>query len=166
MSMNGEYLRVTPKQLARALKDPEWALDFAEEIQDTQDDDSTAAAEALYFTTHQTWHLLDYLLTRSAFPVDIVHGEATLGDADDWGYGPPRYLTADRVRLAADTLARTTYDHLIHGVDHSELAAADVYPRIWDSPASLEWARDLFTPWTEFFRAAADDGHAMLIWLD
>lgn len=34
MSMNGEYLRVTPAELDRALKDPEWALDLAEEIQD------------------------------------------------------------------------------------------------------------------------------------
>ncbi|MEU0676975.1 DUF1877 family protein [Streptomyces sp. NPDC006172] len=32
--MNGEYLRVTPAELDRALKDPEWALDLAEEIQD------------------------------------------------------------------------------------------------------------------------------------
>ncbi|WP_406071026.1 DUF1877 family protein [Streptomyces sp. NBC_01020] len=34
MSMNGEYLRVTPAELDRALKDPAWALDLADEIQD------------------------------------------------------------------------------------------------------------------------------------
>jgi hypothetical protein len=47
---------------------------------------------------HQTWDLLGFLLRRSAFPVDIVHGEEPLA-ADDWGYGPPQYLTPDRVRL-------------------------------------------------------------------
>ncbi|GHG78748.1 hypothetical protein GCM10018779_58960 [Streptomyces griseocarneus] len=36
-------------------------------------------------------------------------------------------------------------------------------PQAWDSSASLEWARDLFTPLTEFFRGAASTGHAMLI---
>ncbi|MER6465441.1 YfbM family protein [Streptomyces sp. NPDC001228] len=166
MSMNGEYLRVTPDELARVLKDPEWALDVAEEIQDAHEDNGTTAAEARHFTTHQTWNLLDFLLKRSVFPVDIVHGEELFDEADDWGYGPPRYLTADRVRLAADTLAQLTYDQLVKGVDHSELAAAAIYPQIWDSPTSLDWAGDVFTPLTEFFQAAATDGHAMVIWLD
>ncbi|MET9119675.1 YfbM family protein [Streptomyces longwoodensis] len=165
MSMNGEYLRVRRAELDQALKDPAWALDLAAAIQDAQEELEPAPQEARYFTTHQTWDLLGFLLRRSAFPVDIVHGEKPLA-ADDWGYGPPRYLTHDRVRLAADTLHRTTYDRLIQGVDPSELAKAEIYPRFWDSPTSLEWARDLFTPLTEFFRGAASTGHAMLIWLD
>ncbi len=164
MSMNGEYLRVTPAELDRALKDPEWAWDLAEETQDAQaeGDPARAPAEARHFTTHQTWHLLSFLLQRSAFPVDVVHGEEPLA-SDDWGYGPPQYLTPERVQLAADTLHRTTYDQLIQGVDPSELAKAEVYPQIWDSPASLEWASDLFTPLTAFFCGAASAGHAMLI---
>ncbi|MER5666168.1 YfbM family protein [Streptomyces mirabilis] len=165
MSMNGEYLRVTPAELDRALKDPAWALDLAEEIQDKQDESEPAPSEARHFTTHQTWNLLGFLLRRSAFPVDIVHGEEPLA-ADDWGYGPPKYLTPDQVRLAADTLHQTTYDQLIRGVDPSELVEAEIYPQIWDSPASLEWARDMFTPLTEFFRGASSAGHAILIWLD
>ncbi|MCY0951450.1 DUF1877 family protein [Streptomyces sp. H27-S2] len=68
--------------------------------------------------------------------------------------------------LAADILRQTTYDQLIRDVDPSELTKSEVYPHIWDSPASLEWARDLFTPLTEFFRGAASTDHAMLIWLD
>ncbi|MFI5530133.1 YfbM family protein [Kitasatospora sp. NPDC051853] len=165
MSMNGEYLRVTPGELARALEDPEWALDFASDVQD-QEDEETAPADARHFTTHQTWNLLGFLLKRSDFPVDIVFGEELIPEADDWGYEPPRYLTVDRVRLAADSLNRMTYDDLIHGVDHNELTAAEVYPQIWDSPTSLEWARDLLVPLTEFFQAAASAEHAMVIWLD
>ncbi|MFE6457241.1 YfbM family protein [Streptomyces cinereoruber] len=165
MSMNGEYLRVTPAELDRALQDPEWALDLAEEIQDAQEEREPAPNEARHFSTHQTWGLLGFLLRRSAFPVDIVHGEEPL-TTDDWGYGPPQYLTPDRVRLAADTLRRTTYEQLVRDVDPSELVEAEVYPRIWDSPTSLEWARDLFTPLTEFFQGAASTGYAMLIRLD
>lgn len=161
MSMNGEYLRVTPGELARVLEDPEWVLDLAEE-----DDDRATPAEARHFSTHQTWHLLDFLLKRSLFPVDIVYGEEPLPEADDWGYGPPRYVTAGRVRLAAEALTRMTYDQMIRGLDRSELVAAEIYPQIWDSPTSLDRARDLFIPLTEFFRAAASDGHALVIWLD
>ncbi|MEE1931280.1 DUF1877 family protein [Streptomyces sp. TRM 70351] len=61
---------------------------------------------------------------------------------------------------------QTTYDQLIQGVDPSELTEAEVYPQVWDSPTSLEWARDLFAPLTDFFQGAACTGHAMLIWLD
>ncbi|MET9724344.1 YfbM family protein [Streptomyces zaomyceticus] len=165
MSMNGEFLRVTPGELARALEDPEWALDFAAEVQE-QEDDRTAPAEARHFTTHQTWHLLDFLLKRLAFPVDITYGEEPIPEADDWGYEPPRYLTDERVRLAAERLGRMTYAELIRGVDQAELVAAEVYPQIWDSPSSLEWAGDVFPALTEFFQAAASAGHAIVIWLD
>ncbi|MGW7460226.1 DUF1877 family protein [Streptomyces sp. NPDC054797] len=68
--------------------------------------------------------------------------------------------------MAAGALHRTTYDQLIQGVAPSELTKVEVYPQIWDSPPSLEWAKDLFTPLTEFFRGAASAGHAMLIWVD
>ncbi|MDX2561286.1 DUF1877 family protein [Streptomyces sp. TX20-6-3] len=54
----------------------------------------------------------------------------------------------------------------VEGVDPSELTKAEIYPQIWDSPASLEWADDLFTPLTAFFQDAASAGHAMLIWID
>lgn len=165
MSMNGEYLRVTPEELARAVEDPEWAMELADETQDAQEENELAPTEARHFTTHKTWDLLGFLLRRVAIPVDIVHGEEPLAE-DDWGYGPPQYLTADRVQLAADALHQVTYDQLIHGVDHSELAEAGTYPQMWDSPTSLEWARDLFTSLTAFFQAAASAGHAMLIWLD
>ncbi|MGW7195671.1 DUF1877 family protein [Streptomyces chryseus] len=87
-------------------------------------------------------------------------------DADDWGYEPPRYLTTERVRLAAEKLSQMPYDELIRSVDHAELAAAEIYPQIWDSPTSLEWARDLFPALTEFFQAAASADHAIVIWLD
>ncbi|MFD4702503.1 YfbM family protein [Streptomyces niveus] len=166
MSMNGEYLRVTPGELTRALKDPGWALDLADEIQDAQEDGEAAPAEARHFTTHHSWNLLDFLLKRSAFPVDIVYGEEPFAEADDWGYGPPRYLTAERVQQAADRLAQMTYDELIHGVDHTELVAAEIYPQIWDSPTSLEWARDLFARLADLFQAAASADHAMVLWLD
>ncbi|MER6853784.1 DUF1877 family protein [Streptomyces flaveolus] len=83
MSMNGEYLRVTPAELDRALKDPDWALDLAEAIQDAQEEQESAPHEARHFTTHKTWDLLGFLLRRSAFPVDIVHGEELLASPGD-----------------------------------------------------------------------------------
>ncbi|ETA71120.1 YfbM family protein [Actinospica robiniae] len=166
MSMIGEYLRVTPSELSRAIEDPQWALDHAEQIQDAQDENEQSPKEAKHFSTYKTWDMLGFLLRRFHFPVDVVHGEEDFADDEDWGYGPPHFLTVERVRHAARELARTSYDDLIRDVDHTELAAANVYPLSWDSPTSLEWARDYYGQLTAFFSAAADAGDAVLVWLD
>ncbi|MDT3440645.1 MULTISPECIES: DUF1877 family protein [unclassified Pseudofrankia] len=164
--MIGEYLRVTPSQLDQAVKDPEWALDLAETIRDSQDESKPTPAEALHFSTYKTWDLLAFLLRRSSFPVDIIHGEECFAEDEDWGYGPPRYLPVERVRLAAEILQQTTYDQLIRTVTPSEIADADIYPKSANSADSLEWGRDYFIPLTAFFQGAAAAGHAVLAWLD
>ena len=45
MSMNGEYLRVTPAELDRALKDPEWAIAGAAHPATVPADAAVVAAE-------------------------------------------------------------------------------------------------------------------------
>lgn len=184
MSMIGEYLRMTPAELSRAIADPQWALDHAEQIQESEESDgsdeseqpeearpsqgssSSSPAAARHFTTYKMWDMLGFLLRRRGFPVDVVQGEEPFTDEEDWGYGPPRFLTVERVRLAASELSRLSYDDLIGGVSPEELSTAEVYPGRWDSPASLEWARDCFGQLSEFFHAAADAGDAVLVWLD
>ncbi|MGW2397384.1 YfbM family protein [Kitasatospora sp. NPDC001664] len=161
MSMNGEYLRVTPEELARALEDPEWAWDFADEAQDRSAEEDGGR----FFSTHRAWDLLGFLLKRSGFPVDVVHGEEPMPGAEDWGYGPPRHLTVAQVRSAAEGLERLSYDELIADVVQAELDATEIYPQI-DDTASLDWAREAFTPLVDFFRTAASAGHAVLVWID
>lgn len=121
MSMIGEYFRLTTAELERALEDPEWALDFIDETRDAEEESEPSPAEARHFSTYKTWDLLGFLLRRAGCPVDVVHGEEPLGQADDWGYGPPRYLPVERVRLGAEALDRTPYGQLIAHVDHQEL---------------------------------------------
>jgi hypothetical protein len=166
MSMIGEYLRVTPGELERAVKDPEWALDLVEQVEDAQEESEPAPGDAKHLSTYKTWGMLGFLFRRFGFPVDVVHGEEPFAEAEDWGYGPPRYLPVERVRLAARELGRIAYDDLIRDVDHVELSAADVYPQGWEARGSLEWARDYFGQLTLFFQAAANSGDAMLVWLD
>ncbi|MFF3775369.1 DUF1877 family protein [Streptomyces sp. NPDC002232] len=50
--------------------------------------------------------------------------------ADGWGYGPPRYLAADRVPLRAEALSGLTYDQLLDAVEPAELTEAEVHPLI------------------------------------
>jgi hypothetical protein len=165
MSMIGEYFRVTASELERALRDPEWALDFIDETRDAEEESAPSLAEARHFSTYKTWDLLGFLLRRSDCPVDVVHGEEPLGEAEDWGYGPPCYLPVERVRLGAEALGRMSYDQLIANVDRQELVTADVYPQGWDSTDSLDWARDWYSGLAQFLGVAACEGQAVIVWL-
>ncbi|MFE7382212.1 YfbM family protein [Streptomyces zhihengii] len=165
MSMIGEYFRLTPADLERAREDTDWALDHVEEVREAEEG-GPSSVPARHFSTYKAWHLLDHLLKRSGFPVDVVHGEEPLEGADDWGYGPPHYLTAERVRLCSTALSALTYDRLVDGVDPGELDAAEIYPLHWEDRAALEWGRGWFTGLTAYFAAAARDGHAVLVWID
>ncbi|MFJ3797897.1 YfbM family protein [Streptomyces sp. NPDC090088] len=166
MSMIGEYLRVTAAELDRAVQDPDWALDFVEQVQDAEEETEPAPAEARHFSTYKTWDMLRYLLARAEFPVNVIHGEVLFADDEDWGYGPPRYLLPERVRLAAEALRATGYGRLISGVDPAELTSAEVYPLGWSEPGVLEWGRPWYDGLTQFFEAAAKAEDAMLVWLD
>lgn len=166
MSMIGEYLRVTAAELDRVIQDPDWALDFIEEVQDAEEETEPAPAEARRFSTYKAWDMLRFLLARAEFPVNVIHGEEPFAEDEDWGYGPPRYLRPERVRLAAETLRATSYDQLVRGVDPAALTSAEVYPLGWSEPGSLEWGRPWYDGLTQFFDAAARADDAMLVWLD
>ncbi|MGW0190114.1 YfbM family protein [Streptomyces sp. NPDC003362] len=166
MSMIGEYLRVTAAELDRAIQDADWALDFAEEVQDAEEETEPAPTDARHFSTYKTWDLLRFLLARAEFPVNVIHGEEPFAEDEDWGYGPPRYLRPERVQCAAEALRATSYDALIRGVDPAELDGAEVYPLGWGEPGALEWGRPWYDGLTQFFQAAASADNAMLVWLD
>ncbi len=164
--MNGEYVRVTPDQLARAIEDPEWALELVEDVQDSEDGLDVASGKARHLSTHKAWNAIAFLLERVGFPVDIVYGEGRFADDEDWGYGPPRYLSAERVQAASEALAATSFARLTAGVTPPMLAEAGVYPQSWDEPDSLEWVRGWYAPLVSYFTDAASQGDAMIIWLD
>ncbi|MFD8540568.1 YfbM family protein [Streptomyces rubrogriseus] len=166
MSMIGEYLRVTDSELDRAIQDPDWALDFAEEVQDAEEETKPSPAGARHFSTYKAWDMLRFLLARTKFPVNVIDGEESFAENDDWGYGPLRYLRPERVRLAAEALQAINYDQLVSGVDPVEFTSAEVYPLGWSEPGALEWGRHWYDGLTQFLEAAAGMDDAVLVWLD
>lgn len=165
MSMIGEYARLTADEFARALRDPEWAGKRVGELVEAELGGSGGEARCL--DTDKAWHALDFLLARIGFPVDIVFGEDSIPDAEDWGYTPPRFLTPERVRVAAEALRATPAERLVEGVVPEDLARADVYPVVvWERGESLEYATAYYEALVPFFAAAAREGDGMLMWLD
>ncbi|MFC8919040.1 YfbM family protein [Streptomyces sp. NPDC057116] len=167
MSMIGEYARLTPAELDRAIRDPEWARRFVDELIEAEGDAPPPAPETRCHDIEKTWHALGFLLDRIGFPVDIVHGEEKIPGADDWGYGPPRYLGPERVRAAAEALAATPHEALVTGVGPADLAQAGIYPAVvWERGESLDYVTSHYRALASFLRAAADAGDAVIVWLD
>jgi Domain of unknown function (DUF1877) len=167
MGMTGEYLRLAPDELQAAIARPGWLADHAEQVRDAELVRAPASAQARHLSTEKAWHVIDYILGRARFPVQIVYGEEDLPGIgeDDWSYGPPSYLTPDRVRVAADALARTTFDDLVAGLEPADMAREERYPYVGDEPESLEWVRDCFEPLAPYFQAAAGAGEAIVVWI-
>ncbi|MFD7027907.1 DUF1877 family protein [Streptomyces sp. NPDC059917] len=163
MSILGSYVRLTVDELERARRDPAWVEALG----------SGGARGERWCSAGTAWDALGFLTRRIGFPVDIAHGEEALpwsgvpgAGAGAWSYGPPRCLTPGQVRTAAAAMAATDGDRLVGGVGPADLARADVYPvHAWEGGASLEGVVARYEELLPFFRAAAADGDALLVWL-
>jgi hypothetical protein len=67
--------------------------------------------------------------------------------------------------VAAAALDALSAEDLLTGVQQPDLAAANIYPAVWDRPGELEWAVSYFDEAKTFFEAAADAGDAVLCWI-
>ena len=99
MSMIGNFLQVSPAELAELISDPSRVESViypnGEENENCIDVD-------------KAWHGIHYLLAGDTWGGDpplanVVLGGTAIGD--DVGYGPARYLTADEVRAIGDALS-------------------------------------------------------------
>jgi hypothetical protein len=162
--MYGEWLRVTPAELERALADLDWAHSHAlatrEAEQDSVPPGQIVSAQAIQswrsFGTDKSWNALMFLLDRVGFPLNIVVGEhdtvADPADSEvDWGFGPPRYLAPDQVRVAASALAKLDGVSLITDGDRR---------------GELTWAIADLPNIQAYFAAAAEAGDAVLCWIN
>jgi hypothetical protein len=174
--MNGNWLRVSPVELEHAKTDLGWAYEVAAR---ERDGDS-----GRWSGIDKAWNGLDFLLDRLGFETPLVFGAESFVEfpdvepdseemfdflenlEDDWGYGPPSYLTPAQVAAAASQLAELTEDDLIRGVDPAELSRAEIYPDTWDRPGQLKWVAHYLPDVRNFFAAAAEDGDAVICWLD
>ncbi len=59
-----------------------------------------------------------------------------------------------------------TEDGLIRDVDQNELRRAGIYPDTWERAGELAWVAHYLPEVQSFFAAAAEDGDAVICWLD
>ena len=79
-----------------------------------------------------------------------------------------RYLTPAQVAMLSEALSGITAEHFGEKFDHSALAAAEVYPNIWQAEGveSLEYVQPYYDDLRSFYQAAAGRNEAVLIYFN
>ncbi|MFI2365182.1 DUF1877 family protein [Promicromonospora sp. NPDC019610] len=166
MSMIGEYMRLAPHDLGLTLADPESTRDLIDELWDLEDEG--ADPDARLMDVDKAWHGLAFVLERAGVSTAAVHGDAQVPGADDWGYGPPSWLSVERVAELSAALRGLDVDAVVGAVPAAVLVAAEVYPLgLW--AADSDWQGYLaghLKRLTDFFAEAADAGMGVLVWID
>ncbi|MCG6499775.1 YfbM family protein [Kitasatospora sp. A2-31] len=152
--------------MARAAREPHWVRAFADEVTAREAERAVGPSERRGHDLGKAWDGLRFLLERRAFPVDLVHGEEGLPGAGDWGYGAPRVLVPERVRLAADALADLPFTALLGDVTAADLARSEVYPAgfWWDDESALPYLSAHHAALAAFVATAARYRHGLLVW--
>jgi len=115
----------------------------------------------------KSWHGIHYLLTGRIDEAPPPLGNAILGGTEigeDLGYGPARYLTPEQVREVAQALAGITSDDFVRRFDPQKIRRASVYAL--DNDATADYCVQYFEKLVAYYRDAAAQGNAMLLYLD
>ena len=164
MSMIGNFLAISPDQLAAFKADPDSVIPFL------YPDDEDAELGA-HLDIDKAWHAIHYTLNGSAWEGEeplflVVLGGEEIGE--DAGYGPARYLTPDEVRQVAAALSTVGADQFSERFSPAQLDAAEIYPQIWerDGAEGLEYVLFYYNQLVSFYGDAAKRGDAVLAYLN
>ena len=111
----------------------------------------------------KTWHGLHFLLTGNADAPGPGAAQAVLGgretENDDFGYGPVRVMTPAETAEVAAALAALTEDEVAARYDAGAMAAAEIY----GACEEVEWLLEAFRQLRDYYAAARERGHGMLL---
>ena len=163
--MIGNLCAVSPSQLKSLIDSPDSIEAFI------YPDDGDAEPDN-HVDLDKSWHAIHFTLTGSVWEGEeplknVLFGGEEIGE--DIGYGPARYLVPDQVRSVATALHAITPDDFAEKFDPSALAAAEIYPTIWDREEASEclaFVQPYYTTLREFYQQASDRGDAVLIYLN
>jgi hypothetical protein len=122
------------------------------------------------FDLHKSWAGIHFVLTGSTFETGanpifwaVLGGE---GIGEDFGYGPVRFLVPEEVALVAKTLDNLSEKEFRSKYDPVALTKNQVYPFVeWSNSEVLEDLAAHYLKMANYYRAAAIQHDAMLLWL-
>jgi hypothetical protein len=155
--------RLSAQEMQAVLDDPM----TVEKLLFGDDDEDDAEMPEPELDIDKAWHGIHYLLTGTAWEIGEGAGAAILGGdevGDDNGYGAARLLSPDTVAAVAAGLDRLDLETLRTRYDPDAMAAVELYPNIWSGRDEFDSYLALhFVELCRFYRAAADNGQAVLL---
>jgi hypothetical protein len=128
MGMTCQLISVPDQEAQMLLSDPPAIYEWLEALD--------GSASVLHLET--SWHGLHFVLTGTAAEGEppqnfLVAGGEAVGE-EDVGYGPARVFDADMVLDLDRALGSISDEEFARRFDPRRLAAAEIYPQIWDEP--------------------------------
>lgn len=159
MGMIGNYARVGTADVDAARTDPE---QLHKRLLDARFDE----ADDTVIDVDKAWGGLGYLAERAGCSVHLGWGGEPIAD-EDWGYGPPRVLTAAEVAGVADFLRDKDFVDLAQHYDAEHMETSGLAPgtRWDDDQASLDYLAGHYGALRGLILAAADAGEPIVLWI-
>jgi hypothetical protein len=164
--MIGNFVAITPQQLAALQADPSQVVGFL--YPEDEDEESELPN---HLDVDKAWHAIHFLLNGKTWDGEMPWFLAVLGGAEigeDVGYGPARFLTPQEVKTVAAALSTISAAELAKRYDPKAMDEAEIYPEIWmrDGAEGLEYVQAYFREMVEFYRTAAERGDAALLFIN
>jgi hypothetical protein len=163
MGMIASYIRISTDLLGYIKSHPDEIEEVVFENEDLEDRE---------FDIDKAWHGIYYLLTGISDiekPNVSALGAAILGGTeigDDEGYGPLRYLEAKEVKEIAAALESVSVQDFASRYKVEDMNKNDIYPLGGEwTEEDKDYLVEHYETLVEFFRIAADQDEAMLLFL-
>ena len=140
------FVRVSPAELDRAIKDPDWAL---EHLQDEG---------LLSYSLEKSWAGIQFLLDEAEVEIELQDDGSVIDEQGTLSGWSDR-MVAD----AAKKLSAAPFEALARHYDPRKLSENEVYPyrHLWDDD-DIENLRDDYVDLVEFFEETAAAGGALI----
>jgi hypothetical protein len=171
MGTRRQYLCFTRWELERAIADPVWGREFADEMRSTPSRSRSPIAVRRVLDLDKSWVELDLLLRLHGIPLAAHIGQHLLDPADPpaldgfgvpYGWNSHTYLTPEEVTAAAHLLGPLDLHEMYRAIE-PEVGDREMAPFFasWDEVGlAVEVLRHSFTG---FFEAAATAGQAIVV---
>jgi hypothetical protein len=165
VSMRGCYRRVTQRELAALLKNPEGIFTFL------YPEDPATVPESRFLDIDKSWEAIQFLLTGDLFgdhrnpPLsDAVLGGTWLGNVDV-GYGPSRYLTPAEVKAVATALHAIPEAEFRRRFNRESFATAGVTTQWENDQDAFDYLLPHYAALQAIFSLASQENDGMILWI-
>ncbi|THV40650.1 YfbM family protein [Glycomyces buryatensis] len=145
MGMTISFTSVTRQELEKALADPEWAEELL-----WQDEKAEQEPDGYL---DKSWAGLEYLMGEAGVGFEFLFEGVNIDEE-----GTLFAWSPELVRQTAEELRAVPFERLAAHYDGPAMEAADVYPRVWEVGASLDYEEFHYVRMVAFFEAAAASG--------